>query len=46
MQTDATATVRPRSETRQIFVGPVAVGGGAPVSVQTMTNADPHDAQA
>jgi len=46
MQNDATATVRPRSETRQIFVGPVAVGGGAPVSVQTMTNADPHDAQA
>ena len=46
MQTGATAAVRPRSETRQIFVGPVAVGGGAPVSVQTMTNADPHDAQA
>ena len=28
------------------MVGPVAVGGGAPVSVQTMTNAHPHDADA
>lgn len=27
-------------------MGPVAVGGGAPVSVQTMTNAHPHDAAA
>lgn len=26
------------------MVGGVAIGGGAPVSVQTMTNADPHDA--
>ena len=29
--------------TRAIHVGPVAVGGGAPVSVQTMANRDPHD---
>ena len=28
------------------MIGPVAVGGGAPVSVQTMTNAHPHDADA
>lgn len=28
------------------MLGPVAIGGGAPVSVQTMTNADPHDAEA
>ena len=28
------------------MIGPVAVGGGAPVSVQTMANADPHDADA
>lgn len=28
------------------MVGGVAVGGGAPVSVQTMANADPHDAAA
>ena len=28
------------------MIGTVAVGGGAPVSVQTMANADPHDADA
>ena len=27
----------PRRQTRQVWVGPVAVGGGAPVSVQSMT---------
>src|SRR5690606_14246689 len=27
-----------RRRSRQIHVGPVAVGGGAPISVQTMTN--------
>ncbi len=32
-----------RRHTRQVRVGCVAVGGGAPISVQTMTNADPHD---
>ncbi len=32
--------------TRQIFVGPVAIGGGAPVSVQSMTNTDTRDAGA
>lgn len=32
--------------TRQVMVGKVAIGGGAPVSVQTMCNVDPHDAQA
>ncbi len=32
-----------RTETRRVQVGPVAVGGGAPVSVQTMANAHPHD---
>ena len=30
--------------TRQVNVGGVPVGGGAPVSVQTMSNVDPHDA--
>jgi len=35
-----------RYESRQVFVGRVAVGGGAPVSVQTMANVDPHDAAA
>lgn len=32
--------------TRQVMVGKVAIGGGAPVSVQTMCNVDPHNAQA
>ena len=32
-----------REQTRQIHVGNLAIGGGAPVSVQTMANADPHD---
>jgi (E)-4-hydroxy-3-methylbut-2-enyl-diphosphate synthase len=35
-----------RKLTRQIKIGNVLIGGGAPVSVQTMTNADPHDAAA
>ncbi|MDD3000040.1 MAG: flavodoxin-dependent (E)-4-hydroxy-3-methylbut-2-enyl-diphosphate synthase, partial [Candidatus Riflebacteria bacterium] len=28
----------PREKTRKIFVGGVQVGGGAPVTVQSMTN--------
>ncbi len=32
--------------TRTVDVGAVRIGGGAPVSVQTMANADPHDARA
>ena len=32
--------------TRQVKLGSVLVGGGAPVSVQTMCNVDPHDAKA
>ena len=35
-----------RAQTRGLHVGPLAVGGGAPVSVQTMATADPHDAAA
>ena len=35
-----------RRETRAIKVGSLVIGGGAPVSVQTMANADPHDAAA
>ena len=35
-----------RSETRALKVGDVPIGGGAPVSVQTMCNVDPHDAAA
>ena len=35
-----------KEKTRQISVGSVQVGGGAPVSVQSMTNTDTRDAQA
>ena len=35
-----------RTHTRQIMVGPVAIGGGAQASVQTMAKVDPHDAEA
>ncbi len=38
--------LRPRTETRRITLGGVPIGGGAPVSVQTMTKAQPHDAEA
>ena len=33
----------PRRQSRQVMVGPVAVGGGAPISVQTMTNTKTTD---
>ena len=32
-----------RKKTRQIYIGPVAIGGGAPVSVQSMTNTKTAD---
>jgi len=35
-----------RRKTRQVFVGPVAVGGGAPISVQSMTNTLTTDVKA
>ena len=35
-----------RTQTRALKAGSLAIGGGAPVSVQTMCNADPHDAKA
>jgi (E)-4-hydroxy-3-methylbut-2-enyl-diphosphate synthase len=35
-----------RRESRQIMVGSVAVGGGAPVAVQSMTNTDTCDVEA
>ena len=38
--------MRTREQTRALKVGGVPVGGGAPVSVQTMANVDPHDADA
>ena len=36
----------PRQSTYRIRVGAVAIGGGAPVSVQTMANTDTRDAAA
>ncbi|MDO8588265.1 MAG: flavodoxin-dependent (E)-4-hydroxy-3-methylbut-2-enyl-diphosphate synthase [Armatimonadota bacterium] len=33
-------------QTRQLKVGPVAIGGGAPVTVQSMTNTDTRDVDA
>ena len=35
-----------RDKTRSIMVGTVAVGGGAPVTVQSMTNTDTRDVEA
>ena len=35
-----------RKITRQIHIGAIAIGGGAPVSVQSMTNTKTQDAQA
>src|SRR5262249_32990314 len=36
---------RPRQKTTQVMVGQVAVGGGAPIVVQSMTNTDTADVQ-
>lgn len=35
-----------RTQTRTLKLGNLALGGGAPVSVQTMANVDPHNAAA
>ena len=35
-----------RRKTRKVIVGPVAIGGGAPVSIQSMTNVVSSDAKA
>ena len=35
-----------RTQTRALKVGNLPLGGGAPVSVQTMCNVDPHEAKA
>lgn len=35
-----------RKKTRQLHIGPVAIGGGAPVSVQSMTNTKTLDTEA
>ena len=33
-------------QTRKVFAGGIAIGGGAPVTVQTMTNTDTRDVEA
>ena len=38
--------MRKRKETRQIHIGKVAIGGGAPISVQSMTNTKTTDTNA
>ncbi len=35
-----------RRKTKQVHVGPVAIGGDAPVSIQSMTNTPTHDVDA
>ncbi len=35
-----------RKNTKKIRVGSICIGGGAPISVQTMINVDPHDFEA
>jgi (E)-4-hydroxy-3-methylbut-2-enyl-diphosphate synthase len=37
------AAVRPRRVTRAVHVGSVQIGGGAPISVQSMTTSKTHD---
>ncbi len=37
---------RPRRHSRQVHVGGVAIGGGAPISVQSMTTTKTHDVRA
>lgn len=36
----------PRRASRAVFVGPVQIGGGAPISVQSMTTSKTHDVKA
>ena len=42
----AGATAAKRRHSRQVLIGGVAVGGGAPIVVQSMTNTDTADAEA
>ena len=35
-----------RKQTKKVNVGGVTIGGGAPISVQSMTNASPSDTEA
>ncbi|MDA8080297.1 MAG: flavodoxin-dependent (E)-4-hydroxy-3-methylbut-2-enyl-diphosphate synthase, partial [Actinomycetota bacterium] len=40
-----TGFIRPRRDSRQIMVGKVPVGGGAPVTVQSMTTTKTSDVE-
>src|SRR5271165_1141539 len=42
---DAAAAPKPRHKTTEVMVGSVAVGGGAPIVVQSMTNTDTADVE-
>jgi len=46
MRINSPSLLAPRRKTRRIQVGPVAVGGGAPVAVQSMTKTDTRDVRA
>src|SRR5690554_4385686 len=41
----AKAVERPRRPSRAVHVGPVQIGGGAPISVQSMTTGKTHDVE-
>src|ERR1700709_1009646 len=43
LQNDVVAGPKARHKTTQVMVGNVAVGGGAPIGVQSMTNTDTAD---
>lgn len=43
---NAEAPERPRRKSRQVNVGGVLIGGGAPISVQSMTTSKTHDVEA
>ena len=43
---DSLASTAPRRRTRQALIGELALGGGAPIAVQSMTNTDTADAAA
>ncbi len=44
--TDAGQPLAPRAKTRQILLGKVAIGGGAPISVQSMATTDTRNLDA
>lgn len=46
MRASTAVALKPRDKTRRITLGSLAIGGGAPVSVQTMANTDTRDVAA